>query len=793
MTSKYLKIMFASYVFGIALMILQKQHFLNLENTFSSVGIVILTVTIFLGGILAWHKQQARAMVVLLSLFIFLVGVVVTSINLNEANSIKGFYNKKITVQGSVDVESLKLIPKSGVSFKLKANTISKNNKNVTGDFGAIRIFIKDKSILEGSLVNQYKGNIQIRGILKGINSFANPGSIDVQLYNSVNHINGRMTVEKNQLKLLGEISSLDTFRVFIKSKKESLLKKLPEKEGSLLASMTLGKYRTSDTETKKLFRDGGIAHLLAISGTHISIIVMVLMVFIKKLAFKTQVISLVIFLGIYLIVCGTPISAIRAVVMCLVFFVGRSEKLKVDSLRIIMLVAWLMLLINPLWLVDIGFQLSFVSVFGLIVLYDKVLAFMPENWPTIIRELLGISLCSQLATLPFIIYYFNRLPIFSVLINLLVVPILEIAVICFLVGFMIYLIVPFLANIFLMPAIFLATLVIKFLEVIGSGNYLAFNTGHLSLVLLVTYYVFIAIYFDVEPFVIFSQRKRNILFTMFLCFTIGILGYVRFVEFPLTVYFMDVGQGDAAVIITPKGKNIVIDTGGLDGDYDIGEMVVTPYLQYLGINTIDVLMLSHGDHDHAGGAAAVARNFKIKNLLIPADGKTATDVVMTLKSLTLATKVHAISKRATFNLADCKINILAGGTAPSGKPNDTSLVTEIVSAGKNLIFTGDASENEEIEAINFWTSKKCDLLKVSHHGSNSSTCKEFLDVLKPKLAVVSVGKNNLYGHPNKDVLQRLHVRNMQVLRTDLLGSVKILWKNDKHIWQSYRYQSSWF
>ena len=230
-----------------------------------------------------------------------------------------------------------------------------------------------------------------------------------------------------------------------------------------------------------------------------------------------------------------------------------------------------------------------------------------------------------------------------------------------------------------------------------------------------------------------------------------------------LKIYFVDVGQGDCSVIKSPYGKNIIID-GGNNQDYDYGENVVVPYLLDRKIKKIDFLLVSHFDSDHCGGLFAVLNNIKVENVII---GKQAEAYENCTKFLNLAREknVNVISVRDGDSVKIDKntyFQILWPDTenmVNDNGINNNSMLAKLVYGKFSMLFTGDIEEKAEQKIIEKYKNSdilNCNILKVAHHGSKSSSIQEILDEIKPQIAVIGVGSNNTYGHPNKDVISRI-------------------------------------
>jgi len=778
--------------------------------------------------ILLFHKTRKTdyLLCAFCCLLVFTGGFLAGNGKLAAQKHWQALYGKRIILQGAIQPDSLQK-REQGISALLAAE------KPLHGN---VRIFVKtDHKNADLTVQKLLSGKVQVTGVIKEPVFLRNPGTYDGYLRNKIKGIYGNVTASPSGLQVAGTPLPL-RFRVAVLAREIRIraLSKLHAGPGAILPGMVLGGYQGVAPEDADVFRDNGIAHLLAVSGTHVVVLTLLLHTLLRP-AGKMGLVFIQSFLILYALLCGLQPAVLRSVAMACVLLWGRSRKLKADSVRLLLLTAWGLLLLNPFWLFDISFQLSFVTTAGLLLAGPKVTAYIPQGLPDWLRNVLGVTLTAQV--FPFSVYYFHRVSLIGLVSNLLLLPALELAVLIFLAGlFLLFLeaagstffsILFSFANDTNQSSVFInllysfsgnvqqgscisATLInLPFAAAerllqgtVAAGKMLtelpfaAVDIAGWNRVQYLCYLGFVAAFFDLGPFSCLSSRQRNRLLWVMVCVFL-LTNFVRFhLPKDLTVHFMDVGQGDAALVQTPEGKNILIDTGGLQGDADISRTVLLPYLRYLGVKQIDVLCLSHGDHDHAGGAAGIAAKLPVKNVLLGANAKSSPDVQALLKVVGTEANIYRMRKGEMWNVGDCRIVVASAayGASYSSAITDTnasSLVLQLFCQGHSLVFTGDADMETEENAIPLLRS--ADVLKVSHHGSDSSSSPHFLDHIRPRFGVISCGKYNRYGHPGKETLERLATRNIIPLRTDQLGAVKIVFERDKTRWYSYRYQENQF
>ena len=730
---------------------------------------------------------------------------------LKEQKRWQTLLGKQIILQGAAQPDSIR-IKERGISVLIEAEYPLQ---------GKVRIFVKtDRGSTDLTVRKLLSVKIRTAGVLKEPVSLCNPGTYDGYLFNRIKGIHGNMTVSSSRLKEAGESLPLPfRFMALAQRVREKAIGRLHTGTGTILPAMVLGGYQGIPAEDADVFRDNGMAHMLAVSGTHVAALTLFLHMLLRP-AGKKGLILIQLFLVLYALLCGLQPAVLRSVAMACVLFWGRSRKLQADGVRLLLLTAWAMLLVNPFWLFDISFRLSFVTTAGLLLAGPKVTAYIPQGLPDWLRTVLGVTFTAQIFSFPFSVYYFHRVSLTGVVSNLLLLPALELSVLLFLAGLALLALESAGSVVFVqffslagdaqqgvrMPA---AIVSIPFSAAenllqgaVAAGKLLTklpFATVDIAgwnRVQYGCYMGFIAALFDLGLFSRLSSLQRKRWLWGMVCIFLLVNAVRLFLPKDLTVHFMDVGQGDAALVQTPGGKNILIDTGGLQGDEDISRMVLLPYLRYLGVKQIDALCLSHGDHDHAGGAAGLAEKLPVKNVFLGAGAEKSADVQALLKVLHNKANVYRLQKGERWHVGDCGIVVASASdrTSPSAgvtETNASSLVLQLFCRGHSLLFTGDADMDTEESAMPLLS--RADVLKVSHHGSDTSSSPHFLEHVRPRYGVISCGKNNRYGHPGQGTLERLAGCHIVPLRTDQLGAVKVVFGKDKLRWYSCRYQENQF
>ncbi len=520
-----------------------------------------------------------------------------------------------------------------------------------------------------------------------------------------------------------------------------------------------LGDTSFLDEETSKSYQQNGVSHLFSISGMHISLFAAIILYVMKRISYNNYynysiVISFLIF---YSLLVGSSPSVIRSLTMYILFAINKLFNLKIKNLDIMCFVLTIMLIINPYYLYNISFQYSYLISFSLVLFSYKLKSIKNK-----IMKSLYTSFISFLVSFPICIYNFYQVNVFSIILNIFLIPFVSIIIfplslVCFIIPKL-----SVILNIFTSILQFISLTIYKYK--IGQ---IVFSKP--SIIIVLIYYILIYL---------FVYNKKNI----YLLIIIVSHKLYPLINSSFTVTYLDVGQGDSIFIKYPHNQgNILIDTGGIvNSDYQVAINKTIPYLKSFGVTKLDYLILTHGDYDHMGDSNVLVNNFKVKNVVFNCGPINTLE-----KELNKLLKEKQIPSYYCINKISIKNNKLEFlNTKHYDNENDNSNVIYTNYNNYRFLFMGDAGLSKEKDILKKYNLESIDFLKVGHHGSNTSSSEEFITNIHPKYSLISVGKNNKYGHPKESVLEVLS--NSKVYRTDLNGSIEIKISNNKYMIKTY-------
>ena len=528
------------------------------------------------------------------------------------------------------------------------------------------------------------------------------------------------------------------------------------------IKAFVLGSKNEIDEDIFKTYQNNGITHLFAISGMHISLFSSILLFLLKKVHLKDNQaykIVLLFLLGYTFLVSFTA-SVVRAFTLYLLLYLNKRLKLGVTTTRIFIYAIVLILLLNPFFILDIGFLYSSLTSFGLILFSDYL------KTSNKVLALLRVSLIALLFSLPITINNFYEYNFLSILANILIVPL--VSTIIYPLS-LITLIFPFFHPILKFFLMILETIS----TILSSITWFKIILPKMPWFLVISYYFII--------YLIFKTKKKGLVILLIIL----LLGYKLSFNFDnnFYVYYLDVGQGDSILLINPRSrKATLIDTGGKKSvsynefppnEYHVSNNTIT-FLKSINISKINTLITTHGDYDHMGESTNLVNNFKVGKAILNCGSLNELEQDL----ITLLDKKHIKYSKCINQLDISPIKLYFLNSGEYDNENDNSNVIYAKLNDYKFMFMGDAGVEKEKDILNKYNISVIDVLKIGHHGSKTSSSKEFITKIKPKYSIISVGKNNRYGHPNKEVLENL--KDSKIYRTDQDGSIMFKIKNNK-------------
>lgn len=523
---------------------------------------------------------------------------------------------------------------------------------------------------------------------------------------------------------------------------KNTLYQKIDKLKSSNYIKTLLFCDNTLSKEIKESYRINGISHLFSVSGMHINFFVSIIYLYLNKITYNKRIKYLItnIFIITYLILFPSS-SLLRSTVMSILYSINYLLKLKIKKIDILLLTLGVSLLINPFIIYDLGYIYSYTITFFL------VLSSSTLKKKNKINKIIYISLLSFLVSIPITIYNSYEINIISILLNIILVPIISIIILPLTILTYIF---PILDSI-----LYLFTNTIETISLfISKINITKIIFPKPSLLIIVLYYII---------FLLSYQNKKYFYLNIILLIIIYISPYLNS---NFEVVMFEVGEADCHLIKYPYNKNtILIDTG--KNEYKIKNEVI-PYLKSIGIKKIDYLIITHGDEDHIGGSITLINNFQVKNVIL--NKGTFTDIEKELIKNLNKKKIPYQININKINLSNHTIYLL--NNTKYNNENDNSIITYFTYQKYKFLYMGDASITTEDNLLENYNLNNISILKVGHHGSNTSSSKDFISQINPSISLISVGENNIYHHPNKEVINNLS--KSRIYRTDINNMVKL-------------------
>lgn len=623
-----------------------------------------------------------------------------------------------------------------------------------------------------------------------------NPGQFDVRLYYQTKGIIALCYAKEAEVIRAGVRPLPQLLYEIQEALSRRVRQCFPEEKSGVVEAMLLGNKADLEAETKSLYQKSGISHLLAISGLHVSLFGMSLYRILRKTGADlylsgTASLLLVLFYGG---LTGMGVSTGRAVLMFALLMVGTMLGKSYDMLTALALGAIGLLLGQPLYVRSASFLLSFGAVLGVGLLFPALKAlFLPEaKLLARMTEPLLLSLSIQLVTLPILEYFYSELPVYGILLNLVVIPLMTVVMLTGILTLAVSFLFPALTR---LPA-FVCVQVLELYERLGTASlklpgavYLCGQPGFWQMAIY---------YLGLTGFLLWRYRKKVkeekprrlrqagsgvVLAALVLLLTLRLQG-------GLTLVMLDVGQGDGIFLRTGAGTTLLID-GGSTSVSKVGAYRIAPFLKAEGVGKLDYVVITHTDEDHISGIKELLERTGepgevLINTLLLSGRSLEEEKGQRLAEMARKRKVSVrrIEQGSVLSDTAAVLTCLHPSKTESGTDvNEASVTLALREGNFSALLTGDLGEEgeqkilEREQDIGSFT-----ILKAGHHGSSTSSSEAWLQKVVPKITLISCGRDNSYGHPHRETLERLVAIGSKVWRTDRCGAIRI--KSDgKKLW----------
>ena len=768
-----------------------------------AVPCIVLAIIVIRKIIIKAYEDMGAFVVIF---FTLIMGFMLMSNEITKRNHIYDLKENTVIVQGKIyKIENTAF----GTNIYLKGVEVENGEKSVS----VKRIFVNTEKI-----PNVKIGNIiKVRGKLRQFEEAANKGNFDSRKYYLSLGFYGKIeagTIEVINSEYSGIRQGLYELRMEIIERLEKLCSdnkgifSIINNKNGIIGAIILGDKTDLDSDIKELYSVSGIAHILAISGLHISFIGMAIYRLLRRrfrFLFSAAVsIPVVLSFGI---MSGFGISTIRAIIMFILKIIGEVLGRKYDAITAISLAGLVLLVQNPFVVCNSGFQMSFGAIIAIVLILPIVEEIL--NTDNKIIKVLSANFTISLVMNPILAWNYYELPTFSFLLNIVVVPLMSVVIVSSIVGIFCSCIMFGFGKVVIFPGCGILELYTFLCNIINKSSVASIVVGQPKVTIIIVYYAILLVVLfglkNIRTKYTRAEKERNIIkketglvlekkakkerrikgqnVKLRLACIVGFLllnCLIYYIPNPgFYITFINVGQGDGILIHGDNGTKVMVD-GGSTSEKQVAKNCIVPYLKAEGIGTIDYSIITHTDKDHISGILEILENnnsnrIRIKNLVMP-DINMKDDTYNELIEKAKLKKINVlyIKKGDTLSLGKTKIKcIYPETTTTASDKNDYCTVLSVKNKTSKILLTGDISKEIE-EKIKDDIEENYTVLKVAHHGSNYSSSEKFLKKVNPKYSIISVGKNNSYGHPGNETMERLRKQGGVIYRTDEKGGITI-------------------
>ena len=768
-----------------------------------AVPCIVLAIIVIRKIIIKAYEDMGAFVVIF---FTLIMGFMLMSNEITTRNHIYDLKENTVIVQGKIyKIENTAF----GTNIYLKVVEVENGEKSVS----VKRIFVNTEKI-----PNVKIGNIiKVMGKLRLFEEAANKGNFDSRKYYLSLGFYGKIeagTIEVINSDYSGIRQGLYELRMEIIERLEKLCSdnkgifSIINNKNGIIGAIILGDKTDLDSDIKELYSVSGIAHILAISGLHISFIGMAIYRLLRR-RFRFLFSAAV---SIPVVLCfgkmsGFGISTMRAIIMFILKIIGEVLGRKYDAITAISLAGLVLLVQNPFVVCNSGFQMSFGAIIAIVLILPIVEEIL--NTDNKIIKVLSANFTISLVMNPILAWNYYELPTFSFLLNIVVVPLMSVVIVSSIVGIFCSCIMFGFGKAVIFPGCGILELYTFLCNIINKSSVASIVVGQPKVTIIIVYYAILLVVLfglkNIRTKYTRAEKERNIIkketglvlekkakkerrikgqnVKLRLACIVGFLllnCLIYYIPNPgFYITFINVGQGDGILIHGDNGTKVMVD-GGSTSEKQVAKNCIVPYLKAEGIGTIDYSIITHTDKDHISGILEILENnnsnrIRIKNLVMP-DINMKDDTYNELIEKAKLKKINVlyIKKGDTLSLGKTKIKcIYPETTTTASDKNDYCTVLSVKNKTSKILLTGDISKEIE-EKIKDDIEENYTVLKVAHHGSNYSSSEKFLKKVNPKYSIISVGKNNSYGHPGNETMERLRKQGGVIYRTDEKGGITI-------------------